>query len=173
MIKNTSSPIKMRPAFSMITAIFVMVLMALVAALIVNLSGKTVQETTTQYRKEQAILLAKSYTELAIMAATANNCVAPVILGSALGTPEEVLSGNGYHIRTNIRYIGTNAPVTCAKSIGNAIGNLASIDNIILIDVFVEYRDPLHQDAIDNTAWATVPGRTGGIVYHKRTLARL
>ena len=61
-----------RKAFSMITAIVVIVLMASVAVFIMNLSGKMVKETTTQYQREQAILLSKSYTEYAVMAVTAN-----------------------------------------------------------------------------------------------------
>jgi peptidyl-tRNA hydrolase len=51
-----------RKAFSMITAIFVILMMATVGGFIMNLSGKMVQETASQYRKEQAILYAKSYT---------------------------------------------------------------------------------------------------------------
>ena len=58
----------MRKAFSMLTAIVTIVLMAGVSSMVFNLAGKTVQETTVQYRKEQSILLAKSYTEYAILA---------------------------------------------------------------------------------------------------------
>jgi type II secretory pathway pseudopilin PulG len=77
--------VKMRRAFSMITAIFVIVLMATVAVLILNLSGKMVKETTAQFQREQAMLLAKSYTEYAVMAVTANdrngtgNCLTDII----------------------------------------------------------------------------------------------
>ena len=49
----------MRKAFSLITAIFVIVLMATVAAFIMNLSGKMVKGTTVQFQREQAVLLAK------------------------------------------------------------------------------------------------------------------
>ena len=57
---------KTKKAFSMITAIFVIVIMSAVTALIMNVTGKTLKETTQQYQKEQAALLARSYTELAI-----------------------------------------------------------------------------------------------------------
>ena len=62
----------MRNAFSMLTAIFVIVIMATVGTFILNISGKTLKETVLQYRHEQAILYARSYTELAIMGRTAN-----------------------------------------------------------------------------------------------------
>ncbi len=62
----------MRSAFSMITAIFVIVVMATVAVFILNISAKSVKATVLQYRHEQAILYARSYTELAVMGATAN-----------------------------------------------------------------------------------------------------
>lgn len=62
----------MRKAFSMITAIFIIVLMATVGAFILNISAKSVKSTVLQYKREQAILYARSYTGLAIMDATAN-----------------------------------------------------------------------------------------------------
>lgn len=60
----------MRKAFSMITAIFIIVLMATVGAFILNISAKSVKSTVLQFKREQAILYARSYTELAIMAAS-------------------------------------------------------------------------------------------------------
>ena len=92
----------MRKAFSMITAIFVILLMATVAGLILNVSSKTVRTTTMQYKQEQAILYAKSYTELAIMYATANdptsggNCAQNII--GKLGTNAAINAGNGYRV---------------------------------------------------------------------------
>ena len=62
----------MRQGFSMITAIFVIVLLATVGAFILNISAKSVKSTLLQYKREQAILYARSYTGLAIMDATAN-----------------------------------------------------------------------------------------------------
>ena len=78
----------MRKAFSMITAIFIIVLMATVGAFILNISAKSVKSTVLQYKREQAILYAKSYTELAIMDATtavANNMANRTISGTAAG----------------------------------------------------------------------------------------
>ncbi len=77
----------MRKAFSMITAIFIIVLMATVGAFILNISAKSVKSTVLQYKREQAILYARSYTELAIMDATANTGTR-TINGSADGNYE-------------------------------------------------------------------------------------
>jgi type II secretory pathway pseudopilin PulG len=145
----------MRSGFSMITAIFVMVIMASVGAFVMNLSGKIVKTTTAQYQHEQAILYAKSYTEYAIMAVTAHdrssNCV-ETIKGS-IGD----IDNGGYTIRTHIAYIGSPAEIT--KCSGTRQLNTATIDTntplSIIIDAYVDYKD------LDNTAMThTVHRRT-------------
>jgi hypothetical protein len=154
----------MRPAFSMITAIIVLVLMATVGAFIMNLSGKMVQETTTQYRKEQAILYAKSYTEYAIMAATARTCIRNITSGID-GNSLQVRRGQGYHVRVRIKYLGNNS--SCSNRIGSTA--LTRPDTAILVDTYVHYRDPESQAAIETKPWSQDPG----IVYHRRTVQLL
>lgn len=153
-----------RKAFSLITAIFVVVLMATVAILVMNISGKIVKETTTQYQREQAALLAKSYTEYAIMAVTANdratnNCLTDID-GTAVGSAPA--SGNGYRVRARIAYIGHNAEVgTCPTTrVFSSSVNTANSPLNIIVDVYVEYKDP------DNTG-------TPWVTYHKRTLQKI
>ena len=90
----------MRKAFSMITAIFVIVLMATVGAFILNISAKSVKSTVLQFKREQAILYARSYTELAIMAASTGTTS---ISGSADGnytinTTSTAISGSDFII---------------------------------------------------------------------------
>jgi type II secretory pathway pseudopilin PulG len=154
----------MRPAFSMITAIFVIAIMASVGAFVMNLSGKMIQETTAQYRKEQAILYAKSYTEYAIMAATAQSCIRN-ITSDIDGTQAQVKAGQGYHVHVHVQYLGANS--TCTDKIGTS--NVTNPDTVILIDTFVHYRDPESPAAIAGLAWSADPG----ITYHRRTLQRL
>lgn len=159
-----------RSAFSMITAIFVILLLATVASFILNLSGKMVDETTTQYRKEQAILYAKSYTEFAIMGATARDCI-KTITANVGGTATQVKEGQGYRVTVNLQYIGNelSASTTC-NTLGNAITDDQSRGAIILVDTYVRYRDPEHPHAIAGDTWDdTHPG----ISYHRRTLQRL
>ncbi|DAB40341.1 MAG TPA: hypothetical protein CFH81_09090 [Sulfurovum sp. UBA12169] len=156
----------MRHAFSMLTAIIVIVLMATVAMLIISLSGKMVKETTTQFQREQAALLAKSYTEYAVMAVTANdrnatnNCLHDI--DATIGSPA---TGNGYRIRTRIAYIGHAGEVnSCAATriFSNTVTTPRSPLNVI-VDVYVEYKEPDHPDST-NAPWIT---------YHKRTFQKI
>jgi hypothetical protein len=155
---------KHRKAFSMLTAIIVIVLMATVAIYIMNLSGKMVKETTIQYQREQAMLLAKSYTEYAIMAVMANDrnssaepCLY-TIKGDIGSSPS---TGDGYRARVHLSYIGTSSEVgTCGGRILSQAVTTATTPLTVLIDVYIDYKDP------DNTAgkWRT---------YHQRTLQKI
>ena len=128
----------MKKAFSMVTSIFVIIIMATVAILVMNLSGKSVKSTTAQYQRAQAMLYAKSYTEYAIMAVTAHDRTTDCI---------ETIKGsiNGrYDIRTHISYIGP------ATEIGNCSGTRQLSTNVtttntpltIIVDAYVDYQDP-------------------------------
>jgi len=157
----------LRPAFSMITAIFMIVLMSTVAVFIMDLSGKMLQATTTQYRKEQAILYAKSYTEFAIMSLTAQNCI-QTISADVDGTAAQVIQGQGYRVSVDIQYIGNDNG--CANTLGGAVNTSFSQGNVVLIDTYVHYRNPNDDDAINSIAWSS---NNPGITYHRRTLQKL
>ena len=160
---------KQRAAFSMITAIFVIVLMASVAAFIMNISGRMVQETTAQYQREQAVLLAKSYTEYAIMAVTANEHNTTNCLRNITGGYGNDGSGTYiYNIDVNISYLGNGRPTAD----GGLHGNCRILDNSIateetplniIVDVFVRY------STLDHPAGASAPK----ITYHKRSLQKI
>jgi len=128
--------VKMRNGFSMITTIFLIVIMATVAIFVMNLSGKIVKSTTLQYQHEQAELYAKSYTEFAVMSVTGNdrstNC-----LSTITGT-----IGN-YSIRTHIAYIGSTSVIgSCAgtRKLSTNV-NTPSTPLTIIIDSYVDYQD--------------------------------
>ncbi len=158
-----------RKAFSLVTAIFVIVIMASVGGLISSLSGKIVEETTSQYQKEQAILLAKSYTEYAIMAVMANDrnttgvCVDTItaVVGPA-GSSE---NGQGYNVRTNIGFIGKAGQIgACANTSEFGSPAVASEDELnIIVDTYVEYKDLSQPD----------PSTSPWITYHRRTLQKI
>jgi hypothetical protein len=156
----------MRKAFSMLTAIFIIVLMATVGAFVVNLSGKMVKGTTAQFQHEQSVLLAKSYTEYAIMAVTANehntgNCLNTIT--GAYGDSDGDGDADMYNIKVNISYIGNDLDGSCQRVLNdNAITNLKSPLNII-VDVFVSYKD------LDHPAGAGAPD----ITYHRRSLQKI
>lgn len=147
-----------KKAFSLITALVIIVLMATVAIFVMNLSGKVVKSTVAQYQHEQAELYAKSYTEYAILAVTGNNrsteCVENI--SGTIGTPT---TGNGYRVRTRIAYMvhsdvdTTNCSATRVLSTGVTE---SSTPLTIIVDAYVDYKDP------DNTSgpWMTVHRRT-------------
>jgi len=163
--------VKLKKAFSMLTAIFVIVIMATVTALIMNVTGKTIKETTQQYQKEQAALLARSYTEQAILYALhydriANgNCINQI---NATFGPTQ----NLYTIQTNIQYLSNanQLPAGC-----NTINNAQWADNgtarfnatiSLLVDVYVTYKD-------FDDASASVSVEDRNVTFHRRTLQKL
>ncbi len=157
-----------RKAFSMLTAIFVIVLMATVAMLVMSLTGKIVKETTAQYQKEQAVLLSKSYTEYAIMAVMSNDRNATDCIENINGRiGASVNNGQGYLINTRIAYIAdSNARVgTCAATRILDDSGITTAESAlsVIIDVYVRYRDPDHP-TVSTAPWVT---------YHRRTLQKI
>ncbi|HEY9191180.1 MAG TPA: type II secretion system protein [Sulfurovum sp.] len=150
----------MRKAFSMLTAIFIIVLMATVAAFIINLSGKMVKGTTAQFQHEQSVLLAKSYTEYAIMAATANEHNTANCLNNISGNYGDLGDGTYlYNIDVNISYIGdANLHGSC-RTLSNTVVTEKSPLSII-VDVFVKHKDLDHPDGAE-------------ITYHRRSLQKI
>ena len=147
----------MRNAFSMITAIFVIVLMATVAIFVLSLSGKIVKSTTAQYQHEQALLYAKSYTEYAILAITGNNRTTSCLkkINGSIGI--NPAQGKGYRVRTYIAYIGLPSEINSCPGTRKLSLNVTTSNTPLtaIIDVYVYYKDP------DNTAhWRTVHRRT-------------
>jgi type II secretory pathway pseudopilin PulG len=163
---------KQRSAFSMIMALAVIIIMSVIGAMVMNTSGKISSTTTMQYQREQAALLAKSYTEYAILAVTGNNravnCLRTV--NGGINTAGANV-GAGFRVRTHISYIADNGVA--------GIGNCAVIrvlfgaagENItttqtplnIIVDVYVEYKE------VDHMRGRRSPWHT----YHRRTLQQI
>ncbi len=161
--------IKSKKAFSMITAIFVIVIMATVTSLIMNVTGKTIKETTQQYQKEQAMLLARSYTEQALLYALHydrqgnGSCINDINATFGDGVTSQI-----YTIETKLSYISNSTqlplvvPSTCNiierwQDDGTS-GFNATVS--VIIDVYVHYQD--FDDALNRP-----------ITYHRRTLQKL
>ncbi len=147
----------------MITAIFVIIIMASISALIMNVTGKTIKATTQQYQKEQAQLLARSYTELAILKILYYDRNT-----SCLKTFTENFGANGgfhgYDVKVNIQYIGNSTLLgACAtSSLTKWENNSNRFDKTIslIIDTYITYKDfddPSNRD----------------ITFHRRTLQKL
>ena len=144
----------MRKAFSLITAIIVIILMASIAAFILSLSGNMVKSTTTQYFREQSVLLAKSYTEYAIMAVTANDQNSSNCLNDIHGVY------SFYTIDVNISYIGNNLDSSCSRILNTTAVTTPESPLNIIVDVFVKYTDPNHPDNLE-------------VAYHRRSLQKI
>jgi len=164
MIENKN--VKYRKGFSMVTAVFVIVIMATLTALIMNITSKTVKETTQQYQKEQASLLARSYTELAMLYVinydrmANNNGICINSIDATFGNPN-----NLYTINTTIQYIGNSVLLpNCATNLTPLwnVPNPTGFDSTIsvIIDVYIKYKDfddPTNRDK----------------TFHRRTIQKL
>jgi len=157
-----------RKAFSMLTAIFIIVIMASVGILVMSLSGKLVKETTTQFQREQAMLLAKSYTEYAIMAVMANDRNGTTSCLQTINSDDVIRDEDdgGFEVRVQIAYISNNSnelnSCDATRVFSDAATTVKSPLNII-VDVYVKYIDFDHHDP-SNAPWIT---------YHKRTLQKI
>ncbi|NOR56704.1 MAG: type II secretion system protein [Sulfurovum sp.] len=163
---------KHRKAFSMLTAIFVIVIMAGIGALVMSLSGKMVKETTTQFQREQAMLLAKSYTEYAIMAVMSNDRNGTNSCLETINSDNVIRSENngGFEVRVQIAYIsnGSGELTSCSGTrIFSDASTTAESPLNIIVDVYVKYKDFDHH-AYDGD-FDDVPY----ITYHKRTLQKI
>ena len=145
-----------REAFSMFTAIVVIILMASVSMLVMNMSGKLVKETTAQYQREQALLLANSYTEYAVMAITANDRSTDDCLSTINGTVD------GYSARIHIAYIGTSAIMGTCESTRKLSESVTTTTTplTVIIDAYIDYDD------LDNPNGPS-------ITYHRRTVQKI
>jgi len=151
----------------MLTAIIVIVLMSTVAILIMDMSGKLVKETTSQYQSEQAALYANSFTEYAIMAVTANNRAVNCLNTITSNIGPNPADGRGYNITVTISYIGDNATlggaVGCTNILSAAV-TTASTPLSIIVDVYVRYKELDHQAGSVNAPFTT---------FHRRTIQKI
>jgi len=171
--------VKHKKAFSMVTAIFVIVIMATVSSLIMNVTGKTVKETTQQYQKEQAQLLARSYTELAILRVIDTNRTATIPKPNPcleqINDHFGAAGNDGYDINVTIKYIGNSAFLAACRNNIDENGNFDITNKTatwtnntggfyntisLVIDTYITYKDfddPQNRD----------------ITFHRRTLQKL
>jgi len=167
---------KSKKAFSMVTAIFVIIIMAVLASLIMNVTGKTLKATTVQYQKEQATLLARSYTELGIMYVLYYDRNSTISCLETITDHFGEASPNGYDIRMELHYIGNSTLLSgCNNTLepkigttGTWVNNFSEFDKTIslVVDTYVSYKD-----YDDPSALAAVDDRN--ITYHRRTLQKL
>ncbi len=156
-----------RAGFSMMMAILVIVMMSTLSVFVMNLSAKMLQNTTAQYQREQAMLLAKSYTEFAIMSIMSNDRAntysgGNTCIDTITGDTGNSANGQGYRINVRIAYIGGAIVAGCTNVISSTVATTASSLNAI-IDVSIDYKD-INNPNIANSQW---------IRYHRRTLQKI
>jgi type II secretory pathway pseudopilin PulG len=163
-----------KKAFSMLTAIVVIVTMAVIASYVTSIADKTLKITTDQYRKEQAMFYAKSYTEYAIMAVSARDRVNQDCIDNidaVIAQNQEGLLANrgrgvGYRVRIRISYIGDPSVGTCAiaRQLSTAVNN-PNTPLSIIVDAYVDYND-LNDNRPDD-------GELRHFTYHRRSLQKI
>lgn len=171
---------KHKKAFSMLTAIVVIVAMSVIAMYVMSTAGKSIKMSTDQYRKEQAMLYAKSYTEYTIMAvsadARAGNCLEDINANIDGGIGTQNNPNTGYRIRVRLSYIGDNLQTAnCAplRVLSNAVEAAIPVANRqnqlnIIVDAYVDYRD---LNSRDNGAGGNVMNKI--LTYHRRSLQKI
>jgi len=161
--------IKSRNAFSLLVAIFTIVLLSLVASYIFYASNSIAKEGGIQYQQEQARILARSYTEYAVLAIsgndrnTTNKCIDEITAN--IGNPD---IGQGYKVKVNITYIGNN------KYIKNCLHKAFTLSDSdedtlsVILDVYVKYKDASNS-SIGGKYQKFVPWQ----VYHRRSIQKI
>jgi len=162
---------KNKKAFSLLVAIFVIMLISIVASYIFYTSSTVAKTGSIQYQREQAAIYARSYTEYAILAISGNNrnsgqCITTI--NANIGNPN---IGQGYKIVVKISYIGNNKYINSCNT-NNIIANLNDTTDedtlFAIIDVYVSYKDIMHRSI--NTQWQNyIPWQT----YHKRSIQKI
>ncbi len=192
-----------RPAFSMLTAVGVMLIMGLLSSYILSTSASTGEETFAQYHKEQAVLLSEAYTEAAILAILNNNmalaganCVTnfgaggagvdiTTLIQGAVADATTVLQGKGYHVDVNIHYIANKAtnprPTNFTTTKCSTILNLDSGGNLLDFNATIP-GDPNPVPSVSAIIDVYVryrnmaypdPSTAPWVTYHRRTLQKI
>jgi len=137
---------KTREGFSLLLAIIVMITIATLMALMISLSSTTAKQTSDIYVSEQAKLLAKSATELALLAISGHDNSADCI--ENINFTYET----NYDVNMTIFYIGNGMP--CTNMLDNTIATAES-NGTIIVDTYVTFN-----------------GANEPIRYHKRTIQK-
>jgi hypothetical protein len=123
----------MRAAFSLLTAIFVILLIGSLLGLTLAISSSTVKQTSDLYLKEQAQLFAKSAVEYEILKITGHDFTTGCYRGAQYTV-------KGFDINASVYYIGNGFPSDCTM-LDNGIRTLDS-NGTVMIDIVVSYDDP-------------------------------
>ena len=127
----------MRRGFTLLSAIFLMVLVATLMVLAFSLSAQTKKQTGDIYMREQAYLLGRSATEFALLAISGHDNDVDCINDIDMEFPEE---DPVYDINLTLYYLGRGLPAGC-RTLDNAVATDES-NGTVMIDTIVSYTDP-------------------------------
>ncbi|WP_456383644.1 type II secretion system protein [Hydrogenimonas sp.] len=134
----------MRRGFTLLSAIFLMVLIATLMVLSYSLSSQTRKQTGDIFMQEQAQLLARSATEFALLAISGHenntSCIERINMRYPRREPI-------YDINMSIYYIGNGLPCNAGHTLANTIATRES-NGTVLIDTFVSYKDTENNETV-------------------------
>jgi len=137
-----------RKGFSLLLAIIVMIIIATLMALMISITSTTVKQTSDIYVSEQTKLLAKSATELALLAISGhnnnNNCIENM----------NFTYQTYYDVNISLYYIGNSLPCNPSHLLDNNISTSES-NGTVIIDTYVTFK-----------------GSSEPIRYHRRTIQK-
>ncbi|MDA3077416.1 type II secretion system protein [Campylobacter sp. JMF_06 NA1] len=135
---------KMRRAFGLIAAIFFIVLVATTAITALSIATMTARDTNNAHNREQAVLLAQSATEYAVLAmqqhvyptTTTDNAECLNQIDITYPSRNDSL----FDINVTINYLDANMPARCnrasttafSKTTGNAVTSHAAIIDVVV-----------------------------------------
>jgi len=138
----------MRKGFSLITAIIFLFVVATLSILALSMSSQSAKQTTDQYLKIEAELLAKSGTEYALLAISGHEVNATNGCLNHIDIKYPTSSTNYTHdINISIKYIGNGLPAGCTQ-LGSDIAT-ADSNRTVIIDTIVSTNpaiaaEPIH-----------------------------
>ena len=103
-----------RKGFGLITAIIIMMVIAILMSLTMGLSSTTVKHTTDVYLKEQAKLLLRSSVEYALLAISGHDNSSDCVESVTINYPQ-------FTSKVDIWYIGKGIPTGCGHVLDNSI----------------------------------------------------
>ena len=145
-----------RKGFGLITAIIIMLTVAILMSMMIGLSTATTKQTSDIYIKEQARLYLRSATEYALMAISGHNNDTDCIKDITLNFKNAGVTH--YTAKIDLWYMGKGIPSACGKVLDNTVQTDDS-NYTVIMDVTVE-------------ANQTNLGLTEPIKVHRRTLQK-
>ncbi len=125
----------MKKGFSLLTAIFFIVIVATLGALTLSLANVTAKQTGDLYLKTQAELLAQSATGLALLGITSHDIDASGGCLNTINATYPDTTNPVFNINVTMRYLGRSIPAAC-NIVSNTVANNDS-NLTVIIDTVV------------------------------------